>query len=246
MRFAQVSDIHAAPGSAGLANLGRAIDWLTQVRLDAVVVTGDLVDDGWAEGYARVAQEFSRLSCPLLVIPGNGDTPGLLRSAFGGLTQWSATEGALSFNRTIGGCALIGLDVTVPGQSYGDAEPQLDYLADALGGGGDEAVLFMHQPPVESGIAPLDAVKCRNADQLLGVLDAAVVKPMAILCGHVHRPFVGALGPYSVRACGSICPPNPLWLGDDFAPPASDPPSLMIHEVERGWLLSHFVALGAL
>lgn len=244
MRFAQLSDIHAAPGSPGLANLGQAIDWLRQVQLDAVVVTGDLVDDGWTEGYARVAQELSGLPCPLLVIPGNGDEPALLRSAFGQQTYWSAAEDALSFNQTIGGCSLIGLDVTVRGQSYGDVEPRLGYLANALANCAGDAVLFMHQPPIEIGIAPLDAVNCRNADKLLDVLDAAPVKPMAILCGHVHRPVIGTLGRYTVLTCGSIRPPNPLWFGDDFAPSTIDPPSLMIHVAEHGRLRSHFVALG--
>jgi predicted MPP superfamily phosphohydrolase len=60
MLVAQISDIHARPDLSSLQTLERAIGWLRTFRPDALVVTGDLVDDGWRRGYRLVAEACGR------------------------------------------------------------------------------------------------------------------------------------------------------------------------------------------
>ena len=56
MIVAQLTDIHAAPGNDNLARFARALEWLEFIQPDALVVTGDLVDDDWFAGYAAIAK----------------------------------------------------------------------------------------------------------------------------------------------------------------------------------------------
>ena len=96
-RVLQLSDLHVcAPGGrvAGRldtpAILRAAIDRLL-ARLDAispvdaVLVSGDLSDDGTAESYDFVREQLDRLGLPLLVLPGNHDARDALRAAFADL-----------------------------------------------------------------------------------------------------------------------------------------------------------------
>lgn len=64
MLVAQISDIHAGPDLSSLQALERAIGWLKMFRPDVLVVTGDLVDDGWRQGYRLVAESLRSLDFP--------------------------------------------------------------------------------------------------------------------------------------------------------------------------------------
>ena len=64
MLVAQISDIHAGPDLSSLQTLELAIGWLKTFRPDALVLTGDLVDDGWRQGYRLVAESLRSLDCP--------------------------------------------------------------------------------------------------------------------------------------------------------------------------------------
>jgi hypothetical protein len=67
--------------------------------------------------------------------------------------------------------------------------------------------------------------------------------PLAILCGHVHRPAFGRLGLIPVQTCGSLCPPNPLLLEGRADLSVIDAPSFLVHEVSDGRLVSHVVSV---
>lgn len=243
MLVAQISDIHASVDSASLDVLAEAISWLDTLRPDALVITGDLVDDGWRQGYRRIAQSLQSLSCPIHILPGNSDRQDLMRSELGELARWPNSAGPMHFRSVVGDVVLIGLDVTVAGQSHGDALPHLQWLKDSLADGGGAFLIFMHQPPFPIGIEVLDNAGCRNADSFLAVLEAAEKRPSAVLCGHVHRPVFGRLGSIAVQTCGSLCPPNPPLLEGRPDIAAIDAPSFLIHQINDGRLLSHVVSV---
>ncbi|AEX52183.1 metallophosphoesterase [Rahnella aquatilis] len=50
MIIAQVSDIHAAENNDNLARFERALSWIDFIAPDALVLTGDLIDDNWIPG----------------------------------------------------------------------------------------------------------------------------------------------------------------------------------------------------
>ncbi|MGO6685637.1 metallophosphoesterase [Rhizobium leguminosarum] len=243
MLVAQISDIHARPDLSSLRTLERAIGWLRTFRPDALVVTGDLVDDGWRQGYRLVAESLWSLDCPVHLLPGNGDDVQLMRSELVAVGTWINATGPMHFRTAVDGLTLFGVDVTVAGQSYGDVLPHLPWLMSALVDVTTPSLLFMHQPPLRIGIEALDQVGCRNGITLLSTLEVTDRLPLAILCGHVHRPAFGRLGSISVQTCGSLCPPNPLLLEGRPDLSVIDAPSFLMHEVSDGRLVSHVVSV---
>jgi 3',5'-cyclic AMP phosphodiesterase CpdA len=239
MLLAQISDIHATPGYEGLDRLAKVAEWLHGLRPDLLVITGDLVDDDWQEGYKTIGAILRTMSCPVHVIPGNSDCRDMMHQE---LVEFCAASQPMHFSRDLAGLTCLGLDVTVPGASHGDAAPHCDWLQRALEPG-RPSVIFMHQPPIETGIVPLDAVMCRNSDAFAEVLENAGSGVLAVVCGHVHRPISGRIGRTPVYICGSLCEPNPLVLGSRSAPLLTDAPSFAVCEIDRGHFRHHTISL---
>ena len=245
MLIAQISDIHVTPDLSSLQTLERAIDWLKTFRPDALVVTGDLVDDGWRQGYRLITACLRSLDCAVPLLPGNGDDAFLMRSELAAVGTWAAAAGPMHFRAAVNGLILCGLDVTVAGQSYGDVLPHLHWLTSALADVKTPVLLFMHQPPFRIDIEALDQVRCKNDGALLSALEAMDRPPLTIACGHVHRPVSGRLGSIPVQTCGSLCLPNPLLLDGRADLPVVDAPSFLVHDVSDAGLLSHVVSIPA-
>ncbi|WP_225758810.1 metallophosphoesterase [Leclercia sp. Marseille-Q4284] len=96
MLIAQVSDIHAAPDNDHLARFDRVLGWLAQLQPDVLVLSGDLTDDGWLEGYRQIAARLGKVPYASLILPGNSDDRRLMRSVWGE-NAWAkdACDGAL-------------------------------------------------------------------------------------------------------------------------------------------------------
>lgn len=129
MLIAQISDIHATPDNDNLSRFDLALTWLEQLRPDGVVLTGDLTDNHWLEGYKQLAERLQQQNYPSWVLPGNSDNRYLMRAVWGEKT-WAldAPDGALHFVHNAGSLQLIGLDSTVAGQDYGSVAGHLEWL----------------------------------------------------------------------------------------------------------------------
>lgn len=240
MLIAQLSDIHARPDNGGLEALARATGWLRQFVPDAVVVTGDLVENGWTDGYRAVIRDLDRLQRPWFVLPGNADDSEAMRAAFPGMPR----DGPLHFDHSIAGVRLLGLDVTVRGAAHGDARPHLDWLARRLGEGRNATLLFTHQHLFPSGIAPMDAIMCAGAGMLEAVLLNAANRPALVASGHVHRPMTRMFAGVAAHICPSLCPANPLLLDPARVPPVTDEPAMLVHDVRGNFVTTSHVAFG--
>jgi len=81
---AQLSDLHICAEWEGVdpaLQVERVVEAIRTLPnpVDAVVVTGDLADDGGAENYRRARQLLERLGAPFHVLPGNHDDRRRLR-----------------------------------------------------------------------------------------------------------------------------------------------------------------------
>ncbi|QNQ20366.1 metallophosphoesterase [Kosakonia sp. SMBL-WEM22] len=242
MRIAQLSDIHAAADNDNLARLRTAIAWLLAFPPDIVVVSGDLADDGWAQGYRDIAAQLSRLPCRSLLLAGNADDKAVMCASMPQLAASSADK-PLHFNETLEGVSLVGVDVTVAGKSGGDITPHLPWLELTLREAGHLVMLFMHQHLFPSGIAPLDAAMCEGGAALAALIERLPHPPLAICCGHVHRAMASTFAGVAAYCCGSICPANPLLLNESAPPPITDPAALMLHDIRPQGRVSHFIGV---
>lgn len=242
MLIAQLSDIHAAPDNDNLQRLHRAINWLRELSPDLLVVSGDLTDDGWGAGYRAIDRALQRLACRSLILPGNADDKTVMCDNLAAFAHRSAHD-ALHFHKHMNNVPVIGVDVTVTGESRGDIRPHLHWLEAALRAQPQPAMVFLHQHLFPSGIAPLDNAMCDGGEALAQLLARLPHPPLALCAGHVHRAMSATFAGIPAYLCGSICPANPLMLNAQHIPAVSDPPALLIHELRGDTRVSHFVSL---
>lgn len=71
VKLAILSDVHVTPGNANEARLRDAVAEINATTLDAVMMTGDLTNEGSDEQLYNVKSILDGISHPLYVIPGN-------------------------------------------------------------------------------------------------------------------------------------------------------------------------------
>lgn len=239
----QLSDLHIGGSENGMDPIPRLEAVIAAVRSlpnrpEAVLVSGDLTDDGAAEGY-RVAREMlARLEVPLHVIPGNHDDRGRLREAF----ELPGTgDEPVNYSARVGDLRLVALDSIVPGQDPGDFPPEQLRWLDAELAAEPEAptLLTLHHPPLSTGIAEWDAINL-SAQQREALAEVVARHPQlrAIVGGHLHRVAASALAGRPVLAA-----PSTYWQvrpdfesGDEYH--ALDTPGFAIHALRAGELYS--------
>lgn len=219
----QLTDLHlsAEPGAAdrALAAAVATIRAASDVARTAVVVTGDLSEDGSRASYRRVEAALAPLRdsrSGVIVLPGNHDDVAALRDE---LLQGGPVDRVVP----LGGARVVCLDSTVPGAHHGAlGDRQLAWLSgvlrDPYPGG---TVLVLHHPPVTFDDPVLERLVLRGADRLGEVIAGTDVR--LVLCGHAHLLTAGALAGVPVW-----CAPA-LGMHTDALPPAGRARSLDGH-----------------
>lgn len=245
MLIAQITDIHAAPDNDHLQRFGQALSWLEQVGPDIMVLSGDLTDEGWDEGYEKIAAQLEKQAYPYLLLPGNSDDRNYMRQTWGNKLWLPDSPGELlHFSYNAGVISLAGVDSTVSGQSYGSLSGRMGWLEKQLGeADGAPVLLFLHHHIFPSGIPTLDETMCRGLSEFEDLIRRYPDRILAVSSGHVHRPVAGNFAGIPANICGSVCPANPLWFGSANVPPVRENPMLMIHRYDQGKISSHHVCI---
>lgn len=242
MLIAQLSDTHislrdkkAWTADEAEARLAEAVAQVNEFRpaVDAVMVTGDLVDDGTAPEYQRLRRVLDGLTAPYFVLPGNHDTRPALRAAFGDHGYLPAEGPFLHYVLEDLPLRLIALDTHVPRAAHGEICPErLAWLAARLHEAPDRpTAIFMHHPPFATGIALMDRLGCYGADALAELI---VRNPQVerVACGHVHRAI-------QTRWAGTAACIAPSTVGQVELTLPDGPDPAYIHE-PRGFLLHYW------
>ena len=240
--LAQLSDLHIGGSENGVDPIPRLEAVVEAVRSlpnrpDAVLVSGDLTDDGAADGY-RVARELlGRLEVPLHVLNGNHDHRGRIRAAF---DLPGEGDEPINYSVDLGELRLVLLDSVVPGQDPGsfDAE-RLRWLDRELGAQPDRpTVLAVHHPPLATGIAEWDDINLPKGDrEALAEVVAPHPQLRAIVGGHLHRVAASTLGGCPVLSAPSTyLQVRPNFYRDEVE--FVDPPGFAIHVWAGGELAS--------
>ena len=256
MIIAQISDLHVAvPGSNadaaqnGAAGLANAVAHLNALhpRPAVVVASGDLVSDGQAAQYDRLAELLAPLEIPIYLLPGNHDDRELLRQKFAAHSYLPA-QGFLQYVVECDPLRLIVLDTNVPGEAHGElCADRLDWLDRQLAeAAGRPTLVFQHHPPFATGMAKMDAAAFVGAEPLGRVL-ARHDHVEHLLCGHLHRSI-------SRRFHGTIattCPSTAFQLTLDLGPEkrlslAQEPAACLLHYWGGdGGLVTHTSMIGS-
>ncbi|WP_307164009.1 metallophosphoesterase [Streptomyces rishiriensis] len=209
MRILHLSDTHI--GRVDGPD-GRRVDAADSLRLllgelrhqrdvDAVVVPGDLADDGSVAAYTTVREligGFARsLDAPVFYTTGNHDE----RSAFAKVLGSGHPDAVLAFPgaeraavSTVGGWRLVTLDSLVPGEVYGRlGSAQLAWLREVLGSPAElGTVVAFHHPPISLDVSATQRVfGLRDPEELAEVIRGSDVR--VLLTGHFHLQLFGLL-----------------------------------------------------
>jgi len=197
LTIVHLSDTHVG-SSFFLPNLlERAIDEINEMEPDAVVMTGDLTDEGFRQQYRSAQSYLFRIKCPQrLVVPGNHD---------------SRNVGHIHFEELIGprdsvihlpGITIVGVDSSEPDLDSGRiGRESYAWLEEAFR---DENfkifALHHHLLPVPGTGRERSTVT--DAGDLLEVLITSGVN--IVLTGHKHVPYVWRLENMYVANAGTV------------------------------------------
>lgn len=249
LRIAHITDTHVtAPGQrlCGLDPSARLRQALASVEAadlyDAVVITGDLTNDGKPESYAEFRRCLDGLRLPVHLCVGNHDDRGNFRRAFDHEPRYGASDFVQYTVEDARGHRLVFLDTTIPGRAAGLlCARRLAWLDETLAAGpGTPTLVFLHHPPLVSHIPPLDAIGLDGIDGLAAIL---VRHPQvrSLHAGHVHRPMYGRLGNTPVCAATSTCHQVALDLAGSELVFTYEPPSFAMILAEGDEVLCHTV-----
>lgn len=182
----QISDAHLErePGSAD-DRLDEAVAMVdaSGLAVAAVLVTGDLSEDGSPESYRRLRARLdplaARLAAPLIVLPGNHDDVATLRAE---MVAGEPVDRVVELD----GLRVVTLDSTVAGVHHGElTDDQLEWLADALAVRSPRGtILALHHPPIPSVHPVLDRLALREPERLAATIARTDVR--LVVCGHAH------------------------------------------------------------
>ncbi|MBY8339938.1 metallophosphoesterase [Streptomyces spinosirectus] len=216
MRILHLSDTHVertdAPNRHGVnptESLRLMLDGLRHQRdVDAIVVTGDIANDGAVEAYATVREllrEFALpLDAPVFCTTGNHDE----REAFGKVlgsghlaadgseraeTVLRSAAGERAAVSTVAGWRFVTLDSLVPGKVHGWlSTEQLAWLRGVLATPAPRGtVLALHHPPISLDVGTQRVFGLRNPSALADAVRGTGVR--VVLAGHFHLQLFGML-----------------------------------------------------
>jgi 3',5'-cyclic AMP phosphodiesterase CpdA len=254
MMLVQLTDLHVRPEGVAAYRVAetnmltdrafRAVATLPQ-KPDAVVISGDLTDCGLTSEHAVLAVMLRRHlgGLPVYMIPGNHDRRENLRAD---LKDWPGVANDPEFVQYVidhHAVRLVMLDTVVPGAGHGMlCAKRLAWLEATLAAAPEQpTVVAMHHPPFVCGIAHMDAINLRNADEFTAII-AKHRQVERIVCGHHHRPITARVA----HAIASIAPSVAHQVELDLAPAVTqgafvmEPAAYQIHLwSEAAGIVSH-------
>jgi 3',5'-cyclic-AMP phosphodiesterase len=225
----QITDTHlhadAAGRMRGVNTLETLLSVLEAVRAgtrwppDAIVVTGDIVQDESRAGYERFRDIMAPLKIPVFCIPGNHDDPALMAEVL------AQPPFQVCGDTTIGDWTLVFLDSSIRGEVSGRVDSAaLKTLDTTLTGCSNQNVLVcLHHQPLPMGSTWLDGVGLEQADRFLSVVERHK-HIRGILWGHVHqasdRSRSGIRFLSTPSTCAQFLPDSVSFALDDRPPGA--------------------------
>jgi Icc protein len=170
-----------------------------QPRIDLVLASGDLSQDGSAASYERFRQLTAAIPAPARWFPGNHDEVPAMQAVCAG-------SDLLEPVIDLGNWRIILLDSSIPGAVPGYlADAQLALLERALGEAPERHHLIcLHHHPVSIGCRWMAPIGLRNPDALFAVVER-FSQVRALLWGHIHQEFDQQRNGVRLLASPSTC-----------------------------------------
>ncbi|MFM2481416.1 phosphodiesterase [Celerinatantimonas sp. YJH-8] len=249
MRLAHLSDMHFCAAGEKLfdsldvnAQNADIIHQLNQLDdpVDAIIITGDVVNDGHPEQYRQAAKILQYANCPVYLINGNHDERDAFCEAFRLLCPLIEVGRPIRYTLEYGGHQLLLVDSTIPGETHGAIDDELaNWIEQHLKASELPTVLFMHHPPLSMNNAHMDPLRCINGSRLLALADR-YPQFRGIYCGHNHRFSVSQYRQLVVVVAPATSVQIPCYRERSTPLYNMEPPSCLIHSItSEGRWVSH-------
>ncbi len=188
MKIIQLSDLHVRKHTWSpsrehrdvLERWERIVEEVNAEKAGAIVITGDVTDDGFLGAYEKAAEVLKELRPKPIAVPGNHD------ARYAGMKLFNELINEVPFAKTVAGVTFIGLNSTLPDLDEGMiGESQLKWFEQQLEKHPGTKIVLLHHhllPVPHTG-------RERNILFDAGDVLTAVIKHdvQLVLSGHRHQ-----------------------------------------------------------
>jgi 3',5'-cyclic-AMP phosphodiesterase len=258
MLLVQISDLHITePGTllCGRVDtaslLQRCVARLLTLTtpIDAVIITGDLVDRGTVTEYRLLQELLAPLTMPVRLLLGNHDDRSAFGAVFGNQAYLVSSGAFVQYSFDLAGFRIITLDTNDPGKPGGRlcGERRAWLVSELEKAKNQRVVIALHHPPFATGIPPMDIYGLAHDDAAaLAIIVARYSNIERVICGHLHRSI-------TTRFAGTVAMTAPSCghqLALDFRTDAPlqfmfEPPAFLQHHWDGAVLTTHHTYIDA-
>ncbi|WP_413735750.1 metallophosphoesterase [Sodalis sp. RH21] len=211
MRIIQLTDLHlfdshnlALHGHTTHDGLKRVIDFIVfnnGLGCDAVLVTGDISQDGSLASYYLALQQLERIGLPIVYIHGNHDNKQHMDTVF---TRSTLVRPIIELASDT--WQLITVDTVQGGDDSGwvTSEEKNRIEQEIIKYKGKNIALIMHHHPVPVGTPLVDDCMLRNGSEIVAICHAHD-RVKALICGHAHRDYSQMANQCLIDVCPATC-----------------------------------------
>ncbi len=197
MIIAHISDLHFGPQHKR-ATFAQAVKEINRLKPDAIVITGDLTENGLLKEFRAAQQGIAKLNCDVKVtMSGNHDyrsTGYLIFKQF--FPSKQVTE--------VGDVVIIPLGTSRPDRDDGEAgHRQVLWLEETLAKYKDKTkIVALHHHLIPVPDTGRDSIPIIDAGDVLRALLKGGVS--LVMCGHRHRPWKWHVEDFTVIHAGTL------------------------------------------
>ena len=172
-------------GANTSASLDRVVELAksTSLNPDAIVITGDIAEDGSTEAYQTLLRSLSSFKAPIRWAPGNHDNLGAMEAVAG---KTMLSEKSLTLNNW----KILLVDSTLNGCAHGDiSKSELNWLDLCLSSTPNDienTAVCLHHNPHEADAVWAKTIGLQNYSDFFEVLDRHD-SVRFVLHGHIHQ-----------------------------------------------------------
>lgn len=197
MMFVQLSDIHVGPQFKKDV-FEKAIEEVNQLDPDAVIITGDLTENGMLAEYKGAREHIKKLKTKnIIVLSGNHDYRNTGYLLF---KKFFPSKQLYEFDD----CVLAILGTARPDRDEGEVGYRQNvWLLRTLSKYTSKTrIVAMHHHLIAAPDTGSDRIIVLDAGDVLQT--ALLAKVNLVLCGHKHRPWIWNLGPLTIAFAGTV------------------------------------------
>ena len=200
MQFVQISDMHIG-GLFKQESFNTIVQEVNNLKPDAIIISGDLTDDGLIFQFQQAHTEIKKFNCSnLIVFPGNHDyrhTGYLLFKKF-----FPSSKQIYEFDDVV----VLTVGTARPDRDEGEVGHRQNlWIEETLS-------KYVNKTKIVSMHHHLIAIPDTGYTNVVGILDAGDTlraflesKVDLVLCGHKHRPWLWNLGSLKIAYAGTAC-----------------------------------------